>query len=139
MAGPCYISGTQALFESPSQRATMCVSRFLIVRTDELTSSLFPVSEGYPCSNACALSPFCRCSPSGSGAARFIVSHTCLGNAPRYGSSSSRINEMICCTLAERASGHCTGQAKAELLPTAVKLDLPIALAAKEKLASLAS
>ena len=44
-----------------------------MVRTDGLTSSLFPVSEGYPCSTACALSPFCRCPPSGSGAARFIV------------------------------------------------------------------
>ena len=37
---------------------------------------------------------------------------------------------MICCTLAEKAAGPCTGQVRAELLSTAMKLDLPIALAA---------
>ena len=43
------------------------------VKAGWLTSSLFPVSEGHPCSTARALSPFRRCPPSGSGAARFIV------------------------------------------------------------------
>ena len=56
-----------------------------------------------------------------------------------YRSPTSKINEMICCTLAERVTGPCTGQVKAELLPTAVKLDQPIALAARAQPVSLAS